>query len=65
LTIELSVSVSNSEIKSPVVCTTSSVLHFAAIGRSLIEIFKVSEIICSKEVEFLSELFRENLYHVN
>jgi hypothetical protein len=51
-------------MKSPVVCTTSTVIHFAAIGRSLTEIFKVSEIICSKEVESLSELFRENLYHV-
>ena len=53
--IELSVKLSNSEIKSPIVCTISTVMHFAAEGRSLIEIFKVIEIIWSQEIEFLLE----------
>jgi hypothetical protein len=52
-TIELSIKLSNSEIKSPIVCTITTVMHFAAEGRSLIEIFKVIEIIWSQEIEFL------------
>ena len=51
--IELSVKLSNSKIKSPIVCTISTVMHFAAEGRSLIEIFKVIEIIWSQEIGFL------------